>query len=696
MHLTFILPSSEKMPGQKNSKKLSTLLLPMLALLSACTVVHVRSSFGSNHAMAKLTGFVVALDGSPIAGASVTAGDAITATDGDGYFQLGAVAGPSWITVSHPAFLSRTRAAAPGNPALVRLTPDDGRTITLQFGGDVMFGRRYYDRNGDGDLSDGILHSNASVEMHAKLLENVLPLIKSADLTVINLETPLAADPYYAPNGPRPARFHPTKEFTFAGAPESAAALKLAGVDVLDLANNHVYDMLEKGVASTLKALQAAGFSKGIGYFGAGHSEAQAWAPAVVEIKGQSLAFIGCTLETGETDSISYVAEGERKGGAAACNEDAIRRSVAAAVAASHVVVFMIHGGTEYERIPTEAVRKMTAAARSAGATLIVNHHPHVVSGFDWDGRSLAAWSLGNFLFDQKLRPTFESSLLTVHLRQGRIVQAYAEPIIIQDYVPHGLTGKLAEWVARRAAGEPDSHAFIEDGATVIDVSNTEISQEQEVDAGPGIFSLPAGWRAVGFHGQGKVLSGEDLLWVGDFEPDVVGSTCAPLWEMNDGITITSKAAHSGKMGARFRMKRKSNAVSLTQTGRIPVRPGDRLTLTGMARGAGLSALFRFFPDNKQASSGETVRLLSPKPAGKWASFAVDLTVPDGAAAIQLVVKLGAGNKPFQADLDEIRLIRWETVSASFGMATGFLRLDSRGKAALQTTHAPLPHTSRF
>ncbi len=227
----------------------------------------------------------------------------------------------------------------------------------------------------------------------------------------------------------------------------------------------------------------------------------------------------------------------------------------------------------------------------------------------------------------------------------------------------------------------------------VVDVRSTATSQEKEVDAGPGIFPLPVDWQAVGFHGQGTVLPGQDLLWTGDFEPDVVGSTHAALWEMDNGVTITIGAAHAGRMGAGFRVKRGAKTASLTQTGRIPVQPGDSLTLTGMARGSGLSAVVRFFPDNKQASSSNAAQALPVKQAAKWARFAADLTVPDGATAAQLVVKLEGGKEPTQADLDEIRLIRWDKTSARMGMGTGFLRLDSPGKVALRTTRLPLLHT---
>jgi poly-gamma-glutamate capsule biosynthesis protein CapA/YwtB (metallophosphatase superfamily) len=661
-------------------------LLFILAIFQACALL----SHGSNQATSSvvLAGRVVALDGSPVSGASATAGQAAATSDSNGCFQLSASASPSWVTVSRAGFLPRTRAVAPGKQTLFRLTPDDGQTISIQFGGDVMFGRRFYDRNGDGDLSDGILALKASAEMHAKLFENVRPLLQSSDLTVVNLETPLANDPYYAPNGPRPARFHPTKEFVFASARESAAALKLVGIGLVDLANNHLYDMLEEGVSSTLDSLQTAGFREGAGYFGAGRTEDQAWAPAIVKLKGQSLAFFGCTLETGKTDSISYVAEGGNKGGAAACNEDAIRHSVAAA-AASHSVIVMIHGGTEYDHIPTEAVRKMTAAARNAGAVLVINHHPHVVSGFDWNDRSLVAWSMGNFLFDQKLRPTFESLLLTVHLRQGRIVQAYAEPIIMDGYVPHGVTGAMAEWVARRAAGRQDGSTFVEDGAMAVDVRDASVSKGKKINAHPGIFVVPAGMQVTGFHGKRAALPGQDLLWNGDFEREAIGVDQAPLWDLDNGVAITASAAYSGGMGAHFQAKQGMKPASLTQTGRIPINPNDSLALTGMVRGCGLLATIRFFPDSKQAFVAENKYALACDKKESWTRFTLDIIAPPAATTLQLIVTLDWGNALTQADLDEIRLIQWEKASTPLGIGTGFLRLSSPGKVVLRTTRLP-------
>ena len=60
-------------------------------------------------------------------------------------------------------------------PAEVLLTSEADQTVSLRFGGDVMFGRRYLDRNEDGDRSDGALAPDASVSEHAALLQHVRP-----------------------------------------------------------------------------------------------------------------------------------------------------------------------------------------------------------------------------------------------------------------------------------------------------------------------------------------------------------------------------------------------------------------------------------------------------------------------------------------------------------------------------------------
>ena len=61
----------------------------------------------------------------------------------------------------------------------------------------------------------------------------------------------------------------------------------------------------------------------------------------------------------------------------------------------------MVHGGDNYERTPSADLRELSDTAVAAGATIVVNHHPHVVGGLRFSDGNLTAWSMGNLLFDQ-------------------------------------------------------------------------------------------------------------------------------------------------------------------------------------------------------------------------------------------------------------------------------------------------------
>src|SRR5262245_4207582 len=236
-------------------------------------------------------GRVVDVNGIPIEGANVELMQNATMSEADGWFRLPSQGVTQWIKVTSPGFISRTRAAAPGIPALFRLTPDDGKTMVIHFAGDTMFGRRFFDPNEDNYTADGLLPLEPTVEDHMRLLASVKPLLENADLGVLNLESILNDPPYFPINDPRPATFHPTTAFVYASHPNSVIALKQSGVNIVDLANNHIYDMLEIGLNNSLAVLDQAGMM----HFGAGTNEANAWAPAIVTLKGQTIAFIGCT-----------------------------------------------------------------------------------------------------------------------------------------------------------------------------------------------------------------------------------------------------------------------------------------------------------------------------------------------------------------------------------------------------------------
>lgn len=671
-------------------------------------------------------GCVIGLAGEPVAGALVRAGEAETQSGPDGCFAIDAAGAAAWVTVDHPGYLPRTRAGGPGAPVLLRLTPDDGETVSLHFVGDTMFGRRFHDWNGDGETSDALVEPGAEAARFAALLDPVRPLLAGADLTAVNLETPLVADPYFTPSGARPSVFHPTKIHAFASDPAAAEALRLAGVDVVGLGNNHLFDALEGGTASTIGALEAAGFDGvGAGHFGAGPDPAAAWAPLVLRVPTDSgratrIGFVGCTGILGDEHAISYVA-GPGKGGAAACDPEALAAAVRAALRESDAVVAMIHGGYEYVVAPSPGVRANTQAALAAGATMVMNHHPHVVGGFQHDrvaGRdALVAWSLGNFLFDQTRRETFETYLVAVHLRRGEVVRAYAEPLMIEGYRPWGLVGAMAAQVARGAAGRQPGPFVIEDGAMEIDLGGlarrVESTQSVGGEGGGAIHRLPDGWALARLRPapDGAARLGRDLLWTGSFEDEVVGAEFAdgaPLWEIGGaGQVVGPDFAQDGRTGLRlWRSALSAEPVSVTHHRALPIGGAADLTVVGMVRsspGADLTLRAGFLPasEDDPPDFGEEAEAEDPGPeqapgepawaelpladtGGEWRPFRLDLRVPEGAGLLRLRFRLDPpAEGTATADLDAIRVIRWEPPGTPPSALHDHLQVRGRAEATL-------------
>ncbi len=624
----------------------------------------------STNSTSDVTGRIVDESGQPITGTEIDlGGDQPVTTDGSGRFRAPLRGGPQLVTARTPGYLPRTQAVQPGTPTEIRLTSRPDETVSIRIGGDVMFGRRFYDYNDNGDRRDGLLKNGASASDHAALLTHVGPLLNDADLTVINFETPLLDPPWIDPTAPRPANFHPTKDYVFATSPAAVQALTQSGVDLVSLGNNHVNDGLGEGLANTLTTLDQAGLP----HFGAGRTVDEAWAPAIVERKGQRIAFLACTTITGTEHPIPYVAD-DRQGGAARCTSDRLDQEVRAARAKADIVAVMIHGGEEYEPRQTEVVRGLSRTATTAGATVVADGHPHVVGDISLDGSAVVAESLGTLLFDQTVWPTFLSYLLRVDLRAGRPVLATTDPLLIEGYVPRPTIGLVADAAARKATGlTPAATGRLQPPGAVLTASDPPATThlDRALSAGT-IARLAPGWWV---DGSGKnttpsaVVLGEDLLWTGSFEDMDTdpATTGAHAWTLSANATTTPTAACGGTAGVELNRSPVSTMdVIATPEHRQLTAPGAPLSLIADIRDAssGSTIELRWYPDTKGPSTATTS---VPIPAGSYSPNAchqvrIDATVPDGIVAVQPIVRLAPPLDVYRGArlaIDNVQLIAW-------------------------------------
>jgi poly-gamma-glutamate synthesis protein (capsule biosynthesis protein) len=226
-------------------------------------------------------------------------------------------------------------------------------------------------------------------------------VLKSADFTAVNLETAVTSR-----GRPQPKTYH------FRTTPLAFTALRDAGVDLVTLANNHVLDYGQTGLADTLAAAKTARFP----YVGIGINAAAAWAPYVTTINGTKIAIVGVS-QVAELAS-SWVATGTRPGEANAINQRRTLAAVRAAKRLAKTVIVFMHWGTEGQACPDQDQLSLAPKLASAGASIIIGSHAHMLQGSGWLGRTFVAYGMGNFLWWEHSYSTATGVLeLTLHPR---------------------------------------------------------------------------------------------------------------------------------------------------------------------------------------------------------------------------------------------------------------------------------------
>jgi hypothetical protein len=227
----------------------------------------------------------------------------------------------------------------------------------------------------------------------------------------------------------------------------NARALRDAGFDLLNLANNHSYDYGEEGRWQTLKALYDAHLS----FTGLpGHVR-------VLTRRGIRVAFVGFSTYRWTTNMDDRVA---------------VRALVDQAAAIADVVVVLFHAGAEGSdktAVPQGREfafgedrgdsRAFAHLAIDAGADLVLGSGPHVIRGIETYRGRLIAYSLGNFAGVHNFASggtLSQSGILTVRVnRSGRSRSGWWHGVGLDaSGTPHPGDGASLSLVARLSAAD--------------------------------------------------------------------------------------------------------------------------------------------------------------------------------------------------------------------------------------------------
>lgn len=315
-----------------------------------------------------------------------------------------------------PATVEPTTAPAEPRPS----PTSDGPPVVIALAGDV---------HGEPPI-DGVLRGGGNP------VEAIASLLQDADIAVVNIETAIAT-------GGTPAN----KQFTFRADPLLAPALADAGVDVGSLANNHALDFGVEAAAETAERLSVVGVAP----VGFGADAEEAYAPALFEVRGRTVAVVGLSRVL---PTVSWAATTGGPGAASAYDVGRAADAVRAAAALAEHVVVTIHWGRQLETCPNPDQLALADALVAAGADVIAGHHAHVLQGVERrDDGALVAWGLGNFVFYARTRATRSTGILTVELDDGRALGASWHPATIDGTGSPVPTGSPTEIAAGSRCG---------------------------------------------------------------------------------------------------------------------------------------------------------------------------------------------------------------------------------------------------
>jgi poly-gamma-glutamate capsule biosynthesis protein CapA/YwtB (metallophosphatase superfamily) len=333
--------------------------------------------------------------------------------------------------------------------AITRIRVDSGPStlpLTINFVGDIMLGRRY-------EAPGGIINT-LGVESIFSPTKRYLG--DDADITVANLESPFTNQ-----NTP-----HPTKPIIFRSRPENVRGLVYAGVDLVSLANNHIFDYLEPGLNQTRAVLDSAR----ILHCGAGSNLYEALLANFINKKGINVGFLAFSDRTGQYNNYQpYLNAGYNKAGFALLDTFYVRQALNRISKITDLKIVLLHSGREYSLTPTpqdqedefysEAVLvpcssdiRVRHFIIENGAQLVINHHPHIIQGFEVYGGKLIAHSLGNFCFDLNYPETYPSVILKGYINKDGFYRYIVTPVYIDSYIPRRAWGELGLQILRYLA----------------------------------------------------------------------------------------------------------------------------------------------------------------------------------------------------------------------------------------------------
>ncbi len=306
---------------------------------------------------------------------------------------------------------------------------------TLSFVGDVSLADNfdimpYYDARGEG--------------VYGILGREVVEIMNAADVMVANSEFTVSD---------RGAPLN--KLYTFRASPERLNIYKEMGVDVVSIANNHVYDYGEEAFFDMLKYFK----EYDIPYVGGGKNIDEAKRPYYIIINGYKIAFIAASRA--EKNVITPEATETSSGVFWAYDPTLLIETIGEVKEDSDFVILLMHWGREdsstLENVQVDTGKKYI----EAGADIVIGSHAHVLQGMEFYNGKLISYNLGDFIFN---RETKDTGILSISIDDDGNFKYKFIPCRQSNYKTTLLEGSERNRVIDKMSSYSINTTFDEDG----------------------------------------------------------------------------------------------------------------------------------------------------------------------------------------------------------------------------------------
>ena len=316
---------------------------------------------------------------------------------------------------------------------------DNDAVVDLAFTGDICLTENGYVIDHYDDLGGDI---------RLCLSEEIIDRLNQADISMVNHEYPVS-ERGTALEG---------KYYTVRAAPKREIILQQMGIDIVSLANNHIYDFGADAFYDTLNALEHAQ----IPYVGAGADMEEASRPVYFIVEGIKVGFVSAN----RSEKYIFTPEaGENSPGVVRMYDTAMMNNIImeAREQCDYLIAY-VHWGTEdskyYEVYQTDIAQEFF----DSGADAVIGSHPHVLQGIGYVDGKPVVYSMGDFWFNGETKYT---TVVSMEVTIDGLMELSVLPCIQEKYETHFISEESGQKAFYEYLRELSPDAVIDENGIV-------------------------------------------------------------------------------------------------------------------------------------------------------------------------------------------------------------------------------------